>query len=215
MAAPRPPRRGPASRAARDSDMRRAIPWTAMAIPADPAFSRRDYTGITPRTGRPGAKKPGLSTGLSRSLKKDGSARVCGRPRAFVVSDTGDGRCYGVVVGAPLPALLAKQRQPGKRRRYRNPLLDPYNVADLPQRARQPEKAGAGSGTAEGWIELLKARDRVLTSIGTTAPEPTMPTFRPKGVKVRYTTAKPRRVDRLPRPERPRHSSRSVTPPGS
>jgi hypothetical protein len=43
-------------------------------------------------------------------------------------------------------------------------------------------------GTAEQFRELVTARDRLLASIGTSAPAPKMPTFYPRGMQVRYTT---------------------------
>jgi hypothetical protein len=43
-------------------------------------------------------------------------------------------------------------------------------------------------GTEAQFIELVKARDRLLASIGTRAETPKMPEFAPKGVKLRYGT---------------------------
>jgi hypothetical protein len=41
-------------------------------------------------------------------------------------------------------------------------------------------------GTDERFMELIKARDRLLASIGTSAPTPKMPTFAPAGVRLVY-----------------------------
>jgi len=52
-------------------------------------------------------------------------------------------------------------------------------------------------GTTEQFRELVTARDRLLTSIGASAPAPKMPTFYPKGVQVVYRTVRrtgPRRL---------------------
>lgn len=47
-------------------------------------------------------------------------------------------------------------------------------------------------GTQEQFIELVKARDRLLAALGTRAAAPKMPEFAPKGVKLRYGTWRPR-----------------------
>jgi hypothetical protein len=43
-------------------------------------------------------------------------------------------------------------------------------------------------GTEAQFIELVKARDRLLAALGTRASAPKMPTFAPKGAKLRYGT---------------------------
>jgi hypothetical protein len=52
-------------------------------------------------------------------------------------------------------------------------------------------------GTEEQFIELTKARDRLLASLGTRAATPKMPEFAPKGVKLRYGTWRPSGAHRL------------------
>jgi hypothetical protein len=46
-------------------------------------------------------------------------------------------------------------------------------------------------GTEEQFIELVKARDRLLAALGTKAAAPKMPQFAPKGMKLRYSTWRP------------------------
>jgi hypothetical protein len=56
---------------------------------------------------------------------------------------------------------------------------------------REVKKAHPDAGgTAEQFRELVMARDRLLASIGTSAPTPKMPTFYPKGVQVVYRTVR-------------------------
>jgi hypothetical protein len=43
-------------------------------------------------------------------------------------------------------------------------------------------------GTAEEFRELVKARDRLLSAIGTSAPPPKEPDFTPRGYKTRYVS---------------------------
>jgi hypothetical protein len=45
-------------------------------------------------------------------------------------------------------------------------------------------------GSAELFRKLVEARDRLLASIGTSAPAPQMPKFAPKGIRMRYTAVK-------------------------
>lgn len=52
-------------------------------------------------------------------------------------------------------------------------------------------------GTQEQFIELMKARDRLLTALGTKAAAPKMPEFAPKGARLRYRTWRPRDRSRL------------------
>jgi len=46
-------------------------------------------------------------------------------------------------------------------------------------------------GTAEQFMELVKARDRLLASLGTKASAPKMPEFAPKGARLRYGVRRP------------------------
>jgi DnaJ-like protein len=46
-------------------------------------------------------------------------------------------------------------------------------------------------GTEAQFIELVRARDRLLAALGTRAAEPKMPEFAPKGIKLRYGTWRP------------------------
>ncbi len=45
-------------------------------------------------------------------------------------------------------------------------------------------------GTAEQFRRLVEARDRLLASIGSSAPEPKMPAYAPKGVQIVYRSAR-------------------------
>jgi hypothetical protein len=54
-------------------------------------------------------------------------------------------------------------------------------------KAREVKKAHPDAGgTAEMFASLVKARDRLLAALGTSAPEPKAPQYSPKGVPVRY-----------------------------
>jgi hypothetical protein len=46
-------------------------------------------------------------------------------------------------------------------------------------------------GTEAQFIELVRARDRLLAALGTRAAAPKMPEFAPKGIKLRYGTWRP------------------------
>lgn len=58
-------------------------------------------------------------------------------------------------------------------------------------------------GTAEQFRNLVKARDRLLASIGTSEPTPRMPTFTPKGVQLRYRRVRVNRQRRIAGPRPP------------
>ena len=45
-------------------------------------------------------------------------------------------------------------------------------------------------GTAEMFIKLVEARDRLLKALGTSAPAPKMPAYYPSGMQIRYGTAR-------------------------
>ena len=47
---------------------------------------------------------------------------------------------------------------------------------------------GPVGGTAEMFEALVKARDRLLAALGTSAPAPKPPRYTPKGVQTRYRT---------------------------
>jgi hypothetical protein len=56
---------------------------------------------------------------------------------------------------------------------------------------REAKKAHPDAGgTAEQFIKLREARDRLLASIGTSAPKPQMPTYAPKGAQIVYRSAR-------------------------
>ena len=56
---------------------------------------------------------------------------------------------------------------------------------------RKAKKAHPDAGgTAEQFMRLVEARDRLLASLGTSAPPPKPPSYAPKGAVLRYTTVK-------------------------
>ena len=56
---------------------------------------------------------------------------------------------------------------------------------------REVKKAHPDAGgTEEMFRKLVEARDRLLASLGTSAPAPKPPSYAPKGARLRYTTVR-------------------------
>jgi hypothetical protein len=63
------------------------------------------------------------------------------------------------------------------------------DIIDAFRRAVKKAHPDAG-GTAELFCQLVEARDRLLASLGTAEPAPTMPTYNPPGYRARYTAVR-------------------------